>query len=72
MLKEKGLKNIVVVGIYSPIDEVHRQEEQARDIFVEELGQNVNIVLSKEGLKNLSTLYISLYCAFTNFQQLPV
>ncbi|KAL2005111.1 hypothetical protein VTN00DRAFT_2961 [Thermoascus crustaceus] len=48
LLKEKALKNIVVVGIYSPIDEVHRQEEQARDILLEELGQDVNIVLSKE------------------------
>ncbi|KAJ9295481.1 hypothetical protein DTO271G3_5937 [Paecilomyces variotii] len=47
-LKEKGLKNVVLVGIYSPIDETYKQEEQARDILAQELGTEVNIVLSKE------------------------
>lgn len=48
-LKDKGLKNVVLVGIYSPIDETYKQEEQARDILAQELGPEVNIVLSKEG-----------------------
>ncbi|KAJ9248981.1 hypothetical protein DTO207G8_7049 [Paecilomyces variotii] len=47
-LKDKGLKNVVLVGIYSPIDETYKQEEQARDILAQELGPEVNIVLSKE------------------------
>ncbi|GAD97362.1 hydantoinase [Paecilomyces variotii No. 5] len=48
LLKEKGLKNVVLVGIYSPIDETYKQEEQVRDILAEELGPGANIILSKE------------------------
>lgn len=56
ILKEKGLNNVVLVGIYSPIDEIYKQEEQARDILVEELGPEVNIILSKEGTLLLHSL----------------
>lgn len=31
--KKKGIKSIVVVGVFSPIDTIHRQEERAAEII---------------------------------------
>ncbi|PVI08009.1 hydantoinase [Periconia macrospinosa] len=45
-IKEKGIRSIVVNGIFSPIDTVKRQEERAAEIIKRELG-NVDVVLSK-------------------------
>ncbi len=47
IIKEKGIKSIVVNGVFSPIDTVERQEERAAEILKRELGNHVDIVLSK-------------------------
>ncbi|KAF2118207.1 hypothetical protein BDV96DRAFT_488522 [Lophiotrema nucula] len=47
VIKEKGIKSVVVNGVFSPIDTVYRQEERAADILREEI-KGVNVVLSKE------------------------
>lgn len=44
----KGIRSVVVNGVFSPIDTVHRQEERAAEIVREELGGDVDVVLSKE------------------------
>jgi DUF917 family protein/N-methylhydantoinase A/oxoprolinase/acetone carboxylase beta subunit len=47
IIKDKGIKSIVINGVFSPIDTVERQEERASEIVKRELGDNVDIVLSK-------------------------
>ena len=47
ILKEKGIKSVVINGVFSPIDTVERQEERAAEIIKRELGEHVDIVLSK-------------------------
>ncbi|CAO2656795.1 Nn.00g055980.m01.CDS01 [Neocucurbitaria sp. VM-36] len=47
IVKEKGIKSIVVNSVFSPIDTVERQEERAAEIIKRELGEQVDIVLSK-------------------------
>ncbi|USP77069.1 hypothetical protein yc1106_04343 [Curvularia clavata] len=47
IIKEKGIKSIVVNGVFSPIDTVEKQEERAAEIIRRELGKEVDIVLSK-------------------------
>ncbi|KAI4661982.1 uncharacterized protein J4E78_004772 [Alternaria triticimaculans] len=47
IIKEKGIKSIVVNGVFSPIDTVEKQEERTADIVRRELGDGVDIVLSK-------------------------
>ncbi|KAJ4352843.1 hypothetical protein N0V95_003890 [Ascochyta clinopodiicola] len=47
IIKEKGIKSIVVNGVFSPIDTVEKQEERAADIIKRELGDKVEVVLSK-------------------------
>ncbi|KAF2132629.1 DUF917-domain-containing protein [Dothidotthia symphoricarpi CBS 119687] len=46
-IKEKGIKSIVVNGVFSPIDTSEKQEERAAEIIKRELGDRVDIVLSK-------------------------
>ncbi|ORY60195.1 uncharacterized protein BCR38DRAFT_350647 [Pseudomassariella vexata] len=46
-IKERGIKSVVVVGIFSPIDTVERQEERAADIIHAEIP-GCDVVLSKE------------------------
>ncbi|KAF9481135.1 DUF917-domain-containing protein [Pholiota conissans] len=46
IIKEKGLKNVAVVGIYSPLDVDGQQEYKARNILNQALGDEVNIVCS--------------------------
>jgi N-methylhydantoinase A/oxoprolinase/acetone carboxylase beta subunit len=46
IIREKGIKSIVVNGIFSPIDTIERQEERATEIIKRELG-DVDVVLSK-------------------------
>ncbi|CZR51783.1 related to N-methylhydantoinase A/acetone carboxylase, beta subunit [Phialocephala subalpina] len=48
IIKEKGLRKIAVVGIYSPFDEKYRQEEHVRDLLWKELDKDVDIVCSKD------------------------
>ena len=47
MIKSQGIKSIVVIGIFSPIDVVYRQEERAASI-VREAYPEADVVLSKE------------------------
>ncbi|KAF5849954.1 hypothetical protein GGP41_005377 [Bipolaris sorokiniana] len=47
IIKEKGIKSIVVNGVFSPIDTIDKQEERASEIIKRELGNDVDIVLSK-------------------------
>lgn len=47
-IQQKGIRSIVVNGVFSPIDTVYLQEERAAAIIQEELGQDVDVVLSKE------------------------
>jgi DUF917 family protein/N-methylhydantoinase A/oxoprolinase/acetone carboxylase beta subunit len=47
IIKEKNIKSVVVNGIFSPIDTVERQEERAATIIRRELGEDVDVVLSK-------------------------
>ncbi|KPM37576.1 hypothetical protein AK830_g8985 [Neonectria ditissima] len=47
IIREKGIKSIVVIGIFSPIDTVERQEERAADI-VKAAIPGCDVVCSKE------------------------
>lgn len=47
-IKDKGIRAVVVNGVFSPIDTVYRQEERAAEIVREVLGADVDVVLSKE------------------------
>ncbi|KAE8167882.1 hypothetical protein BDV40DRAFT_252066 [Aspergillus tamarii] len=46
-IKALGLTTVVVAGVYSPIDEVFRQEETVRDIIAREIP-GADVVCSKE------------------------
>lgn len=49
LIKELGIRSIVVNGVFSPIDTVYLQEERAAEIIREALGaEDVDVVLSKE------------------------
>lgn len=47
IIKEQGIKSVVVNGVFSPIDTVERQEERAAEIIKRELGEQIDVVLSK-------------------------
>lgn len=47
LLKEKGLKTVVLNGVFSPIDTVERQEERAAEIIRKNIP-GCDVVLSKE------------------------
>ncbi|PNP82952.1 hypothetical protein FNYG_03274 [Fusarium nygamai] len=47
IIKQKGINSVVVVGIFSPIDTVERQEERAADIIKVEIP-GCDVVCSKE------------------------
>ncbi|KAF5267646.1 hypothetical protein FOXYS1_1477 [Fusarium oxysporum] len=47
IINQKGIKCVVVVGIFSPIDTVERQEERAADIIKAEIP-GCDVVCSKE------------------------
>ncbi|KAJ7914890.1 hydantoinase/oxoprolinase [Mycena leptocephala] len=47
-IKSKGLRDIVLIGIFSPLDVSGQNEYLARDILLRELGPNVNIVCSRD------------------------
>ena len=47
VIREKNIKSIVVNGVFSPIDTVEKQEERAAEIIRRELGDHVDVVLSK-------------------------
>ncbi|KAF4443845.1 hypothetical protein F53441_11304 [Fusarium austroafricanum] len=47
IIKEKGIKSVVIIGIFSPIDTVERQEERTADIIKAEIP-GCHVVCSKE------------------------
>ncbi|KAF8207207.1 Hydantoinase/oxoprolinase-domain-containing protein [Mycena galopus ATCC 62051] len=47
-IKSKGLKDIVLVGVFSPLDVSGKNEYLARDLLLQELGPEVNIVCSRD------------------------
>ncbi|KAH0321682.1 DUF917-domain-containing protein, partial [Aureobasidium melanogenum] len=47
IIRQKGITSIVVIGVFSPIDSTHHQEEKAAQIINETLPGS-NVVLSKE------------------------
>lgn len=49
IIKEKGLRKVAVVGIYSPFDDNYRQEDHVRDLLKKILPDDVDIVCSKDG-----------------------
>jgi N-methylhydantoinase A/oxoprolinase/acetone carboxylase beta subunit len=47
IIKEKGIKSIVVNGVFSPVDVVHRQEDRAAQVIKESYPE-ADIVTSKD------------------------
>ena len=47
IIKSKGINNIVVVGIFSPIDVLYKQEQSAAEI-IRKAYPSANVVLSKD------------------------
>ncbi|KAH8892391.1 hydantoinase [Thozetella sp. PMI_491] len=48
IIKEKGIRKVAIIGIYSPFDEKYRQEYLVRDILKKSLGEGVDIVCSRD------------------------
>ncbi|KAH9896950.1 DUF917-domain-containing protein [Cubamyces lactineus] len=48
IIQEKGLQNIVLSGIYSPLDNEAKHELTAKGIIERELGRAVNVVCSRD------------------------
>lgn len=48
VIKAKGIRAVVINGVFSPIDTVYRQEERATEIAREELGPDADVVMSNE------------------------
>ncbi|KZO91757.1 hydantoinase/oxoprolinase [Calocera viscosa TUFC12733] len=48
LIKEQGLTNIVLVGVFSTLDTEGSQELRARGIVQREMGEGVNVVCSSE------------------------
>ncbi|KAI0694195.1 hydantoinase/oxoprolinase [Cytidiella melzeri] len=48
IIREKGLRNVVIVGIFSPLDNDGKQESRAKTIVERELGPKVNVVCSRD------------------------
>ncbi|CAL1709132.1 unnamed protein product [Somion occarium] len=48
IIKEKGIRNVVLSGIFSPLDSSGKQEIVARDTVYRELGSTVNVVCSRD------------------------
>lgn len=48
IIQEKGIKSIAIVGIGSPMDTKYKQEDEARSILRQKLGDDVDIVCSHD------------------------
>ncbi|KAI0711177.1 hydantoinase/oxoprolinase [Cerioporus squamosus] len=46
IIKEKGLTNVVLSGIYSPLDTEGRHEAAAKSIMQRELGSSINVYMT--------------------------
>ncbi|KAK0370065.1 hypothetical protein CLIM01_12580 [Colletotrichum limetticola] len=47
VIRAKGIRSVVVVGVFSPIDVVHRQEERAAEI-IRDVYPGADVVMSKD------------------------
>ncbi|CAK7270485.1 hypothetical protein SEPCBS119000_004115 [Sporothrix epigloea] len=47
-IQERGLRSVAVLGLYSPMDKQFAQEEHVRRVLQKALGDDVDIVCSKE------------------------
>ncbi|CAG9955853.1 unnamed protein product, partial [Clonostachys rosea f. rosea IK726] len=45
-IRARGIRNIAIIGIYSPIDSSLQQEQHVSDILCSVLGEDINITLS--------------------------
>ncbi|KAJ3536034.1 hypothetical protein NM208_g6890 [Fusarium decemcellulare] len=45
-IRATGITDIAIIGIYSPIDSVHHQEDRVAEILRSVLGEDINITLS--------------------------
>ena len=45
-IRELGLTAVVIVGVFSPLDETFRQEERIRDILLRELPRDTDVICS--------------------------
>ncbi|KAH6977446.1 hypothetical protein BKA56DRAFT_633121 [Ilyonectria sp. MPI-CAGE-AT-0026] len=45
-IRAAGIKDIAVIGVYSPIDSVHRQEDRVAEILHSVLGEGIDVTLS--------------------------
>ncbi|KAI0682250.1 hydantoinase/oxoprolinase [Earliella scabrosa] len=48
LIRSKGIKNVVLSGVFSPLDNEGRQEGAAKVIIERELGPSVNVVCSRD------------------------
>ncbi|THH28580.1 hypothetical protein EUX98_g5611 [Antrodiella citrinella] len=48
IIKAKALRNVVICGVFSPLDTEGRHEEAARRIIQRELGPTANVVCSRD------------------------
>ena len=49
-IKERNIRSVAIVGIYSPLDEKYSQEHHVRDLLKSSLGEDINIVCSRESM----------------------
>lgn len=55
IIKDRGLRSVAIVGIYSPLDEKYSQEHQVRSLLRKALGNGVNIICSRESTMTRTT-----------------
>ncbi|TCD68757.1 hypothetical protein EIP91_009903 [Steccherinum ochraceum] len=48
VIRERGLKNVVICGVFSPLDTESKHEEAAKKIVQRELGLSINVVCSRD------------------------
>lgn len=65
IVKQKGISEIAVVGVFSPLDYAGLQEERAKKIVLEELP-DADVVLSRESKQPLMPLYLLGYTFIDN------
>lgn len=54
VVKEKGLRDIAIVGVFSPLDVHGTQEARVKEIVLEEIP-DADVVLSSEGMDHYYT-----------------
>lgn len=59
------MKNVVIVGVFSPLASSGTQEEYVKKIIEEELEHNVNVVCSKDGNYFWHSIITTSYVSFS-------